>query len=41
MPLVRRIVRDAAGNGYRFSSIVKGIVESAQFQKMQVKGSAN
>jgi mono/diheme cytochrome c family protein len=41
MPLVRRIVRDAASNGYRFSSIVKGIVESAQFQKIQVKGSAN
>jgi mono/diheme cytochrome c family protein len=37
MPLVRKVVRDAAGNGYRFSSIVKGIVESAPFQRAQVK----
>ena len=33
MPLVRQIVRDAARDGYRFSSIVKGIVESAPFQQ--------
>jgi mono/diheme cytochrome c family protein len=32
MPLVRSIVRDAAGNNYRFSSIVMGIVKSAPFQ---------
>ena len=37
MPLVRKIVRDASRDGYRFSSIVKGIVESAPFQKAQVK----
>ncbi len=40
MPLVRRIVRDAARDGYRFSSIVKGIVESAPFQQVQISGSA-
>ena len=37
MPLVRKIVRDAAANGYRFSAIVKGIVESAPFQSAQVQ----
>jgi hypothetical protein len=32
MPLVRSIVRDAAKDNYRFSSIVLGIVNSAPFQ---------
>ena len=32
MPLVRAIVRDAAGSNYRFSSLVLGIVRSAPFQ---------
>jgi mono/diheme cytochrome c family protein len=32
MPLVRSIVRDAAPNNYRFSSLVLGIVKSRQFQ---------
>jgi mono/diheme cytochrome c family protein len=32
MPVVRRIVRKAAQNDYRLSSIVMGIVESAPFQ---------
>jgi hypothetical protein len=32
MPAVRAIVRDAAANDYRFSSLVLGIVRSAQFQ---------
>ena len=32
MPLVRSIVRDAAGSKYKFSSIVLGIVKSAPFQ---------
>jgi hypothetical protein len=32
MPTVRSIVRGAASNDYRFSSIVLGIVESAPFQ---------
>ena len=30
-PVVRRIVRDAAASGYRWSSIVRGIVESGPF----------
>jgi hypothetical protein len=33
MPAVRAIVRDAAANDNRFSSIVLGIVNSAAFQK--------
>ena len=36
MPAVRRIVRNASGHEYRFSSIVTGVVESAAFQ-MRVK----
>jgi mono/diheme cytochrome c family protein len=32
MPLVRRIVKDAARQNYRFSSVVLGIVKSAPFQ---------
>jgi hypothetical protein len=32
MPVVRRIVKKAAQNDYRLSSIVVGIVESAPFQ---------
>jgi hypothetical protein len=32
MPIVRRIVRKAAQNGYRLSAIVNGIIESAPFQ---------
>jgi hypothetical protein len=32
MPAVRKIVRDAARDNYRFSSIVMGIVRSAPFQ---------
>jgi len=37
MPSVRTIVRDAARNDYRFSSIILGIVKSTPFQ-MKVKG---
>ena len=33
MPAVRKIVRDAAANNYRFSSIVLGVVNSTPFQK--------
>jgi len=36
MPTVRTIVRSAARNNYRFSSIVAGIVKSTPFQ-MKVK----
>jgi hypothetical protein len=32
MPLVRWIVRDAAGSKYKFSSLVLGIVKSPAFQ---------
>jgi uncharacterized protein DUF1585 len=32
MPTVREILRDAAGNDYRFSTIVLGIVKSAPFE---------
>jgi hypothetical protein len=32
MPAVRGVVRDAARDGYRFSSIVKGIVTSTPFR---------
>jgi hypothetical protein len=38
MPVVRAIVRDAAKQNNRFSSVVLGIVKSAEFQ-MRVKGS--
>jgi hypothetical protein len=36
MPAVRQVVRTAGRNGYRFSSIVSGIVNSVPFQ-MRVK----
>jgi hypothetical protein len=36
MPTVRRIVRDAAADDYRFSTIVKAIVASDQFQLKRV-----
>ena len=32
MPLVRSILRDAAGSKYKFSSLVLGIVKSPAFQ---------
>jgi hypothetical protein len=39
MPVVRSVIREAARNDYRFSSIVLGIVKSAPFQ-MKVKQSS-
>ena len=36
MPAIRSVIRDAARNDYRFSSLVLGIVKSAPFQ-MKVK----
>ena len=36
MPSVRQIVRDAAKDDYRFSSLIKGIVESEAFLKEKV-----
>jgi hypothetical protein len=40
MPAIRAIVREAAHNDYRFSSLVMGIVKSAPFQmrRSQEKG---
>ena len=32
MPAVRKIVRDAAAGGYRWSALVSGIVKSVPFQ---------
>ncbi len=32
MPVVRAVMRKAAGDGYRFSDLVLGIVKSAPFQ---------
>jgi len=36
MPVVRRIVREAAARDNRFSALVLGVVESAPFQRNQV-----
>lgn len=38
MPTVRKIVRDAQADGYRFESIVLGIVSSDAFRKREVAG---
>jgi hypothetical protein len=37
MPAIRKIVRDAAKDNYRFSSIVMGIVKSTPFQMSKVE----
>ena len=37
MPFVRAIVKDAERSGYRFSSLVLGIVKSAPFQSRRVR----
>jgi hypothetical protein len=39
-PAVRAIVRAAAGHEYRFSSLVRGVVESLPFQKKRVPNPA-
>ena len=36
MPAVRGVTRSAAANGYRFSALVMGVVDSVPFQ-MRVK----
>ena len=33
MPELRKIVRDAAGQNYRFSALILGVVDSTAFQK--------
>jgi Protein of unknown function (DUF1585) len=40
MPVVRKIVRDADHDGDRFEAIVKGIVDSPEFQMQQPRSSA-
>jgi hypothetical protein len=37
MPVVRKIVQDARGTNYRFSSIVLGVVKSTPFQMKEAK----
>jgi mono/diheme cytochrome c family protein len=39
-PAVRKIVRDAEKDGYRFSSLILGIVTSAPFQMRRVEGTS-
>jgi hypothetical protein len=39
MPLVRRIVGEAAADNYRFKSIVLGVVSSDAFRKREAEGS--
>jgi mono/diheme cytochrome c family protein len=36
MPAVRRIVRDSAAGGYRFSALVQGVIKSDQFRLRRV-----
>jgi len=38
MPAVRAVVRDASRHGYRFSSIIEGIVKSTPFQMRRSPG---
>jgi hypothetical protein len=37
MPAVRKVVQDARGKDFRFSSIVLGIAKSAPFQMKEAK----
>lgn len=39
-PAVRRIVRDAAANDYKFDALVLGVIQSAPFQMRTVKPDA-
>jgi mono/diheme cytochrome c family protein len=41
MPSVRKIVRDAKGDNYKFSSIVLGIVKAPAFQSSEVEITSN
>jgi hypothetical protein len=36
MPMVREVVRRAAGRGYRFTELIQGIVQSRAFQFRQI-----
>jgi len=37
-PIIRRIVKDTAGSGYKWSAIIMGIVKSPSFQMRKVAG---
>jgi hypothetical protein len=41
MPVVRRIVRQAAADEYRFKSLVLGIITSDAFRKREVEVAAS
>jgi cytochrome c553 len=40
MPTIRKIVRDASANGYRMSSIISGVAESAAFRTAKAEKEA-
>jgi hypothetical protein len=40
LPAIRKITREAAAHGYRWSSIVESIVQSAPFQMSTTKATA-
>jgi hypothetical protein len=41
MPVVRRIVRESARSGYRWSSLILGVVNSAPFQMRMSRADAS
>jgi hypothetical protein len=41
MPTVRRIVKKAAADDYRFRSIVLGVVSSDAFRKREAEGASD
>jgi hypothetical protein len=40
-PAIRRIVRESAASGYRWSAIIRGIVSSAPFQTAKAPAPAS
>ena len=40
-PVIRKILREAAGDDYRWSSLIKGIVKSSPFQMRRVQEPAD
>jgi len=36
MPMVRKVIRDAAADGYRMSAFITGVIESPAFQRARV-----
>jgi hypothetical protein len=41
MPTVRRIVREAEGDDYRFAALVKGVVNSVPFRMRRAQSPAS